>query len=298
MTYTSLTAAKGLAGAVQTWINYSKLSIDVGTIVDEAQALLYSMLRTREMRADFSFSVPAGNSYIALPTGFLDPIGKVSLLAFYKEVEQRDQNFVQQNRNYTETSGTLGTNPFTTTNGSNTVTVNLAGHGFNQDSVFNTSAATAFNGATINGTFPVTSITDANNFTIDISILGTTPSASGSGGGSAVAYVCDNLVSGFPNWYGIWNETIYFDTAFLQQIQGKLQYYRSLPLLSTSNPTNFLTNRYPQLLRRACLAQAADWMKDTEEYEKHVTALSAMAEQVSIENDMSMRGMVIDTETP
>lgn len=299
MTYSSLVAAKGNAGAIATWINWSKIQVDVGTIVDEAQTLLYSLgLRTREMRADYTFSMPAGGSYIALPTGFLDPIGRIERLTTISWARHKDQNFIQQNRNYTETSGTLGTNPLTTVSGSTIVTVSLAGHGFSQDSVFNTSGATAFNGVTINGTFPVTSIVDANDFTIDISVLGTTPNASGSGGGSSVAYVCDNLVPGSPNWFGIWNENLYFDCAFLQQEQCKLQYYKSLPLLSSTNPTNFLTNRYPSLLRKACLAQAADWMKDDAEYQKHVTALSALVEQVSVENDMSMRGMEIETETP
>jgi hypothetical protein len=299
MTYATLTGAKGATGAILTWVNYSKLSIDVGTIVDEAQALLYGLgLRTREMRTEFNFSIPVGGSLIALPSRFLDPIGRIFMTSVNSWVRHKDQSFIKENRNYQETSGTLNTNPFATTNNSTVVTVNLPGHGFNQDSVFNTSGATAFNGVTINGTFPITAIVDANDFTIDITILGATPNAGGSGGGAAVAYLCDNLVPGFPNWFGIWNETIYFDTAFLQQTLCKLHYYQSLPLLSASNQTNFLTNRYPQLLRRACLAQAADWMKDTEEYQKHVTALSGLIEQISIENDMSMRGMEHDTDTP
>jgi hypothetical protein len=39
-------------------------------------------------------------------------------------------------------------------------------------------------------------ITDTNDFTIDITALGTTPTGSGAGGGSVVNYVCDSLVSG------------------------------------------------------------------------------------------------------
>jgi hypothetical protein len=41
------------------------------------------------------------------------------------------------------------------------------------------------------------------------------------------------------------------------------------------SPTNFITNRYPQLLRVACMA-AADFMKDTEEYNKQFQRLVQM----------------------
>lgn len=296
MTYNSLVASKGTSGALATWVAYTKLDIPV--IVDEAQALVYMALRTREMLTDLPFTMAIGQSYIALPARFLDPIGRIQRPTINLGVRHKDSNFIQTNRNYTETSGTLGNNPFTTTNASNSVAVNLPGHGFNQGSVFNTSGATAFNGATIVGTFPVDSIVDANNFTIDISVLGTTPSGSGAGGGAAVAYICDNLVQGVSNWFGIWNERIYFDCAFAQTTLCQLQYFQSLPLLSSSNPSNFLTNRYPQLMRVALMASAADFMQDTEEFQKHETRLVQMIQAVSVENDMMMRGMELDTEIP
>jgi hypothetical protein len=296
MTYSSLTGAKGTPGAVATWSNYTKL--DIPTIVDEAQALIYSAIRTREMTATYNFSMGIGGANFPLPAYFLDPIGRINFTSFNSPARHKDGAFVQRNRNYTELSGTLGTNPFTTTTGSNIVSVNLAGNGFSQDSIFNTSGATAFNGATINGTFPVTAITDANDFTIDITSLGTTPTGSGAGGGAAVNYLCDNLIQGFPDWFGIWNETVYFDTAFTQQTLGVMQYYRSLPLLSASNESNFLTNRYPQLMRTSCQAAAADFMKDNVEYQKCVQRLQGLVQQISIENDGYMRGMEIDTYTP
>jgi len=296
MTYNSLIAAKGNAGAIATWVNYTLL--DTVTIVDEAQALIWSLLRTREMRAEFSFSMPIGNSRIALPSRFLDPIGRMYQTSFNIPLRHKDPSFVQQNRNYDELSGSLGTDPFTTVSGSDSVNVALTDHGFNQESVFNTTGATAFNGVTLNGTFPITAIVDTNNFTIDISNLGTTPSASGSGGGAAVDYLCDNLIAGMPNWYAIWDEAIHFDAAFTQQTLCKLLYYRSPTPLSSSVQTNFVTNRYPQLMRVACMASAADFMKDDAEYQKGMARLQAIVDRVSIENDMGMRGMELDTITP
>jgi hypothetical protein len=198
MSYTSLTAAKGTSGAIATWSNYTLLDIPV--IVDEAQALLWSegRMRCREMQTELVFTMPVNGGSIALPSRFLDPIGHMEATTYNSRIKHKDQGYVQANRTYNETTGTLGTNPFTTTNGSNTVSVALTNHGFSQDSTFNTSGATTFNGVTTNGTFPITAITGTNSFTIDISILGTTPTGSGAGGGAAVNYICDSLVVGNP----------------------------------------------------------------------------------------------------
>lgn len=295
MSWSSLSASKGSAGALATWVGYSLL--DVPTTIDEAQTLLYSLLRVREMRTDYQFTMTTGMSYIALPSRFLDPIGRIRQLAYGMPIRHKDENFVANNQFFTETSGTLGTDPFTTVSGSDTVTVAATAHGFSQGSSFYTTGASAFNGATISGTFPITSVA-TNTFTIDISSLGTTPSGSGAGGGASCAYTCENLVQGTPQWFGIWNERIYFDAAFPQTTVCKLQYFQSLPLLSATNLTNFLTNRYPHLLRTACMASAASFMKDDGEYQKNLAALQGMVAQTSIENDMAMRGMEFDQDIP
>jgi hypothetical protein len=293
MTYTSLVADKNTAGSIARWVNYSKLDAD--QILQEAQALLYSMLRTREMRTHFNFDMGAGSSQIALPAGFLDPIGRISMLGSGAKIEQRYQNFIQRRRTYTETTGALGTNPFTTANGSNLVTVSLPSHGFAQGSTFFTTGATPFNGVTIAGTFDVVVVVDANDFTIDITPLGATPSASGAGGGAAATYICDNLVQGMPMYWGVWDESIFFDVAFSQQANCNLQYYKSLPLLSAANTSNFLTNRYPHLLRKACTAQAWDFLRNDTEYQKDVAALTALVEQTNAEGDLLYRGAEFDT---
>ena len=292
MSYTSLTGDKNTAGSIARWVNYSKLDAD--QILQEAQSLIYSMLRTREMRTHFNFDMGVGADRVALPTGFLDPIGRISMLGIGSRIEQRYPNFVQRRRTYTETTGTLGANPFTTTAGSNLIDVNLANHGFNQGSTFFTTGAAAFNGVTIAGTFDVVAIVDVNDFTIDITPLGTPPTASGAGG-SAATYICDNLIQGMPVYWGVWDETIFFDVAFAQQENCNLQYFQSPPILSTSNPTNFLTNRYPHLLRKACTAQAWDFMRNDTEYQKDVTALTALVEQTNAEADFLYRGAEFDT---
>ena len=298
MTWTTLTAAKGQPGAIMTWCNYSLL--DVFTVVDEAQSLLYGegRLRAREMMTSMVFTMPQFSSYLALPANFLDPIGDIFVSTFNSRIHHRDSAEIQNRRTFTENSGALSTNPLTTTSGSNTVSVYLPSHGLTQDSTFYLTGATAFNGVTIAGTFPVNAITDSNDFTIDITSLGTTPTGTGPGGGSSIAYTSDALNFGSPDYFGIWDERINFEQSFYQQSLCRLQYYKSLPLLSASNETNFLTNRYPKLMRIACLAAAAEFMKDDTEYQKWITRLQSATEAIANENDMQYRGMEILTDTP
>jgi hypothetical protein len=293
MSYTSLVGDKNTAGSIARWVNYSKLDAD--QILQEAQSLLYSMLRIREMRAHVNFDMAQGGDRVALPAGFLDPIGKIAMLGTGAKIEQRYPNFIQRRRTYTETTGSLGNNPFTTASGSTLVTVALANHGLSQGSTFFSAGAAAFNSVAINGTFDVTAIVDTNDFSIDITPLGATPNASGAGGGSAVTYIADNLVQGTPLYWSVWEETIFFDVAFAAQTNCNLQYFKSLPILSAANPTNFLTNRYPHLLRKACTAQAWDFMRNDAEYQQDVAALSALVEQVNAESDLLYRGAVFDT---
>lgn len=296
MDYTTLIAAKGTAGSLANWVNYTKL--DTATILDEAQALIYTQLRAREMRTQRIYDLASGAAHIALPSDFLDPIGDIRLATLNYSAKQKDPSFIRLARTYDTNSGSLGANPFTTTNASTTVTVALTGHGLVQDSIFTVAGAAAFNGVTINGAFPVTAIVDANDFTIDITSLGTVPNASSSGGGAAATYSADILVQGTPMWWGIWDEAISFDQAFYQETSAILHYYRSLPLLSASNATNFLTKRYPALLRTACQTAAADFMKDDTEYQKCGQRLAALFQSINAENDGANRGMEIYFDNP
>lgn len=82
-------------------------------------------------------------------------------------------------------SGTLGSNPFTTTNGSATVSVSHTSHGCTAGDRVRFTGASAVNGVTVNGEYTVASVTSANAYTIT---HGSVASGSGSGGGASVAY--------------------------------------------------------------------------------------------------------------
>ena len=58
------------------------------------------------------------------------------------------------------------TDPFSTTNGSDLVTVNHTTHGLLADQIANYSGATPVGGITIDGEYSVVSVTDANNYVI------------------------------------------------------------------------------------------------------------------------------------
>lgn len=293
MTYTTLTGSKGTPGSILNWVGYSKL--DVPTTIDEAQSLIYGLLRVREMRTEWTFGVNVGQSEIALPDRFLDPIGRLYDITNSGYYPHKIETDIISARAYNAESGNLGTDPFTTTISSSLVNVQQTGHDFTQGSTFFASGANAVGGLALNSAFPVVAVVDANNFTID---TGTVATSTATGGGSAVTYTGNVLISSSPSRWTIWDEKVKFDTAFDTQTTFKQLYYRSPALLSSSNQSNWLTNRYPLLMRIACMAAAANFMKDDTEYQKQVSALNNLVGTIAAENDMGYRGMEFGTDTP
>lgn len=295
MTYTSLVAPKGTTGSVLNWVGYTKL--DTPTVVDEAQMLLYEMLRVREMKSEWTFGMAIGQASQPLPTRFLDPIGQITDVANGLEYGHLIDTQVKNRRTYDPSlAGTFGTDPFTTTLNSSLVSCAKTAHGFNQDSTITIPNAPAINGITLTGAFPVVTITDANNFIIDTG--DTLASAGGVGGGAGVTYTGNNLTSGGAVSWGVWDEKVRFDAAFDTAATLKLLYFRQPALLSATNLSNFLTNRYPKLMRVACLAAAADYMRDDTEYQKQVGALNNLIQSTAAADDMFYRGAIFGTDTP
>lgn len=298
ISYNTLVAPKGTTGSLLNWIGYTK--VDTSTVLDESQTLLYQMLRVREMRTEYTFGMAVGQANVALPTRFLDPIGRVYDTTNVIEYDQVEQTGVVRARAYDSSlTGTLDNSPFTTTAASSLVAVANVAHGLNQDSTITIAAGGTLNGLTLNGSFPVTSITDANHFVIDAgSGSDTLATASGNGGGNGITWTANNLVSGSPTRWAIWDEEMKFDTAFDQPAVCKLLYFRQPLLLSATNQTNFLTVRYPNLIRVACLAAAAQYMKDTEEFNKNLQALTGLIGSIAAADDLSYRGATLGTDTP
>lgn len=295
MDYTSLIASKGTPGSILNWVGYSKL--DAPTLLEDSQTLLYQFLRVREMRKEWVFGVSVGQCSVDLPARFLDPIDKIRDATNNLSYDHLGEGKLKTRRVFDtiDVAVALGASPFTTVNGSGLVTVNKTAHGISQDSILTFTGAAAVNGITPNGTFPVDSVTDANNFVID---TGGSANASGSGGGSGASYTGANLVSGSPMAWAIWDEAVKFDFAFDTAAVMGMLYYQQPALLSASNTTNFLTVKYPRLLRAAAMVSAAEFMDDTENYNNNLQALQALIAKTAQTDDFGYRGASFGTENP
>jgi len=295
MTYNTLTAPKGTPGSILNWVGYGK--IDVATVLDEAQSLLFSLLRTREMRTEWVFGMAPGACRVSLPARFLDPIGKAWDITNSIKLGQKIETEIEGARSYDPSlAGNFGTNPFTTTAGSSSVLVHLVGHTLTQASTMTIVGASAVDGMTMNGTFEVLDIVDADN--LHLNAGDQTGTAGAVGGGAAATYTANKLLTSTPSRWSVWDEMLQFDAAFEIQTSFKLLYYRAPPLLSLTNQTSFITSRYPELLRTATSAKSAAFMKDDEEYTKTLQALTALVQSINAENDLLYRGLEFGTDTP
>lgn len=296
MTYNSLVAPKGTAGSLLNWIGYSK--VDITTVLDEMQALIYSLLRVRDMRFQWVFGVPVGGCKVALPKRFLDPRGRL-VDNFGNRYRHRTESSVTDGRMYDNSpAGNFLANPFKTgAINSGIITATLAAHGFNQGADITIAGSTVVDGVTINGTSLVTSIIDPNTFTFAVLDAAAT-AGNVTGGGSGASYTANNLISGSPNQWAIWDGFLQFDLAFDTATQFRLMCMKSLPLLSASNQSNILTDRYPHLIREAGIAAAAAFMKDTEQFNLHQGILAQLIQSINAESDMEYMGADLDTETP
>lgn len=294
MSYTSLVASKGTSGSLANWVNYTKL--DTPAVLEEAQSLLFSLLRVREMRTEWTFGLAAGQSDIALPARFLDPIGRLFDIKNGLPLKHKIETEIVGWRAYdTSGEGMFDPDPFFTTLDSSLVTVSEIAHGLTQASTVTILDADPVGGLDLNGTWPVASITDDDNYVIDVE---TEANATEGGGGAAATFTTNKLIEGSPTKWGIFDEKLKLDCALETAAQYKLLYYRSPKPLSSSVQTNWLTQRYPKLLRVACMAAAADYMKDGTEYQKHLTALTALVGSTAAENDLHLRGAEFGTDTP
>lgn len=295
MTYNTLVAPKGAAGSIANWVAYTKL--DLVTIIDEAQSLLFQMLRVREMRTEWTFGLAVGQCQIALPSRFLDPIGRLFDITNGMGMPHKIESDILSARTYEPvTGGNLGSFPFTTTIGSSLVLVYLPGIDLNQGGTITISnAGEPLGNINFNGTFPIADRIDIDRIVIDVDVLS---DITGTQGGEAATYTANNLIAGSPSRWAIWDEQVKFDTALATATQYKQLYYRSPLPLSPANQSNWLTNRYPVMMRKACQAAAADFMKDDIEYKKGVESLSALIQSTAAENDLIYRGAEFGTDTP
>ena len=100
------------------------------------------------------------------------------------------------------------------------------------------------------------------------------------------------LESGTPSRWTIVGETAYVNVLPSEAFSGTLLYYKSPTVLSVSNETNFLTERYPTLLRYACMAKAYEHMKDQQSANYLGLTMQTIAD-INSSNEMWRRNQYI-----
>lgn len=97
------------------------------------------------------------------------------------------------------------------------------------------------------------------------------------------------LFDGTPSRWSIVGETAYVDVACSSAFSGKLMYYARPAALSSTNETNFLTIRYPGLIRAACLSTAYEHMKDMQSAASYMQILESKIGEANATNEMYRR---------
>lgn len=104
------------------------------------------------------------------------------------------------------------------------------------------------------------------------------------------------LQPGVPSFYSIIDNQFTFDQAPSVDMAYTYLYWKQPLLLGPGNLTNFLTNRYPHLLRRACLMMAADFLNDETKFQRYSQLIVAEIKGVSVSNDEALEGMQVDPD--
>lgn len=158
----------------------------------------------------------------------------------YRKLYVYDTGWVQNDITPFRSTGTLGTDPFTTTSGSAIVSVAHTAHGLNAGDTVIFSGATAVGGITPNGTFTVLTVTSANAYTFTFT---SAASSSATGGGATVDFSYEipigtelgayGLGWGVGGWgLGTWSDPHSSSTIFIEPRIWSLDHFGQILIAS------------------------------------------------------------------
>ena len=98
------------------------------------------------------------------------------------------------------------------------------------------------------------------------------------------------VLDGTPVAYTIIGPELIWDSKLTEAFGGKIIYYKRPLALSAGTLTNFLTERYPTLLRHACLTFAYEHMKDEARSLDYRKKAEMEAQEASRQDDLFRRG--------
>lgn len=108
----------------------------------------------------------------------------------------------------------------------------------------------------------------------------------------------DDLYTGIPEYFSIYDELINFEVALDEDTSYTLLYYERPAPLSVGNPTNFLTDRYPQALLWCACAFAHDFDNDRTRYADYMGRVLGVLKGAEVESDLTLRGAMFGNEVP
>ncbi len=100
------------------------------------------------------------------------------------------------------------------------------------------------------------------------------------------------LVATTPSAWTVIGSTAHVDVLLNGAFAGRMMYYAQPAALSVSNETNFLTTRYPSLLRYACMAKAYEHLKDSNRAKEYMQLMMGALGSAMATNDLYRRAMV------
>lgn len=269
MNFSDLIGAKSIAGSIHNWVNYRKTPVEV--VLEEAQAMIFALLRVRQMKTSSVITLPVGAYTAALPARFQEAIA----------MRDRDGIEIVPDR-YISEAALLNRRSYNR-DVQTTLTASITAGA-------TTIAVAASDEFPASGDFSITIDNEAMLVTAGHGTLSWTVTR-GFGGTTAAAHSSAALVDGMldegcPSHVAVFGELFQFDCKADDIRQFDLVAYCAPEPLSASNQTNFLTARYPTLLRVACQAQAASFAKDAQEWNDREKELIGLIEAANAESDL------------
>jgi len=102
------------------------------------------------------------------------------------------------------------------------------------------------------------------------------------------------LPEGPPSYWCDFNGLIQFNTKMDQAYTAKMAFFKQPTALSSDNPTNWLTSRYPHLVRQVCRMFAAIERKEMDTVQMAELRALQIIEEIKVESDLAMRGAEYD----
>jgi len=102
------------------------------------------------------------------------------------------------------------------------------------------------------------------------------------------------LPEGTPTYWCDIGTTIQFNTKADQAYTAKMVFFKKPTALSADNLTNWLTDRYPSLVRRVCLMFAAEARKEWDAMDRAEIRALQTIDEIKVESDLAMRGLELD----